>query len=497
MSSLEPMREERLLLRFVRGTLLLSSLTAEWTAPNGVGPTQVAMPRPADSAPLPGFVWDARVGAWRAPGWRYPEVRAALDRMSLAQAGQPPVVDEVRDRLRTALPTVAGTGWTEPSLRPYQDASLDAWGLNGRRGVVALPTGSGKTRTAIAAMARLEVPALCLVPTRVLLHQWRSELRKHYDGPIGVWGDGEHATERICVATFESGYRHLDRHGADFGLLVVDEVHHFGQGARDETLEMAVAPARLGLTATPPHDAVALGRLEALVGPTVYELRVGDLAGTFLADFDLVVMRLAFDATEREAYDRDVERFRRALARYYQRRAGGSWEGFVADASRSDEGRAALVAWRAARRRCAFHRAKARAVSQLLARHRDARVLVFTADNASAYEIARTELVMPITCDIARAERDEALEAFRRGEIRALVSSRVLNEGLDVPDADVAIVVGASAGVRELVQRIGRLLRPAPNKRATVYELVTAGTTEPRKARARRRSLGHDWREVA
>jgi superfamily II DNA or RNA helicase len=122
---------------------------------------------------------------------------------------------------------------------------------------------------------------------------------------------------------------------------------------------------------------------------------------------------------------------------------------------------------------------------------------VFTADNSSAYEIARCELIMPITCDIPRAERDDALEAFRRGELRALVSSRVLNEGIDVPDADVAIVVGASAGVRELVQRIGRLLRPAPNKRAIVYELVTVGTSEVRKARTRRRSLGHAWLEVA
>jgi len=97
---------------------------------------------------------------------------------------------------------------------------------------------------------------------------------------------------------------------------------------------------------------------------------------------------------------------------------------------------------------------------------------------------------MPITCDIGRKERDEALERFRRGTLRALVSARVLNEGLDVPDADVAIVVGGSLGEREHVQRVGRLLRPAPGKRALVYELVTRGTSEVRQARRRRAGLG-------
>ena len=66
----------------------------------------------------------------------------------------------------------------------------------------------------------------------------------------------------------------------------------------------------------------------------------------------------------------------------------------------------------------------------------------------------------------------------------------MLNEGIDVPDADVAIVVGSAFGEREHVQRVGRLLRPAPGKRAVVYELVTAATSEVWRAAARRRALG-------
>ena len=84
---------------------------------------------------------------------------------------------------------------------------------------------------------------------------------------------------------------------------------------------------------------------------------------------------------------------------------------------------------------------------------------------------------------------DAALSAFRKGELRALVSAQVLNEGFDVPDAEVAIIVGGVRGQREHVQRVGRLLRPVPGKRATVYELVADGTHETRKSLERRQAL--------
>ena len=136
-----------------------------------------------------------------------------------------------------------------------------------------------------------------------------------------------------------------------------------------------------------------------------------------------------------------------------------------------------------------FTRAKAAALRSLLMRHRGARVLVFTADNATAYAIAREHLIMPITCDVSRAEREQALTAFREGALSTLVSARVLNEGIDVPDAEVAIIVGGTQGAREHVQRIGRLLRPRPGKRALVYEMVTLGTAEARQAANRRQGL--------
>jgi superfamily II DNA or RNA helicase len=185
----------------------------------------------------------------------------------------------------------------------------------------------------------------------------------------------------------------------------------------------------------------------------------------------------------------DYREFQEVNRRFRKLHPEGTWQEFVRAASQSPEGRAALVAWRRSRRLLGYTEAKAEAVGRLLEQHRDNRVIVFTANNEAAYAIAREHLVMPITCEISRRERSLALSAFRSGKLKALVSARVLNEGIDVPDADVAIIVGGTFGEREHVQRIGRLLRPVPGKRAVIYELVTLATAETRQAKERRRGL--------
>jgi superfamily II DNA or RNA helicase len=446
-------------LLFDRGTLLLEN-----AAP------------PERFSDLPSVFWDPRIGQPRAPAFAYEALLSAL-----LERGQAITND-------AAPPALRDSRWRAVELRPYQHAALVAWGRERERGIVVLPTGSGKTRVACAAMAASATPTLCLVPTRALLHQWRAEIGRSYDGPIGCLGDGEHELQDVTVSTFESAYRQMSAIGDRFGLLVVDEVHHFGDGVRDEALEMSTAPRRLGLTATVPGQP-ALGRVADLVGPVVCELKVSDLAGLWLADFDSIVLRLRMTGEERSRYDANVAVFREVYRRFLALVPGGTWKDFMTMASRSPNGREAVCAFRDARRLTSFTEAKRAAVAELLRRHKDNRVLVFTQDNGAAYAIAREHFIMPITCDIGRKEREEALAAFRAGELSALVSSRVLNEGIDVPDAEVAIVVGGVAGEREHVQRVGRLLRPRPGKRAVVYELVMMATHETRQSRERRRGL--------
>jgi superfamily II DNA or RNA helicase len=432
-----------------------------------------------DLSAFPSALWDARVGAYRAPAFRAHALRAWL-----ARHGVPFADDEIP--CATALPDV----WTMPERRPYQEAALCAWELAGRRGVVVLPTGSGKTRVALAAMARTRLPTLCLVPTRSLLGQWERAIADTYAHPIGCFGDGRRELRPITLATFESAYRWMGRLGHRFHLLVVDEVHHFGCNLRDEALEMSIAGARLGLTATPPSDPAAIACLDQLVGPVVYELTIGDLAGRFLSDFDVITLRLELTPRERVAYERDMALFRPVYAAFRRRIPPTAGADFTRFARQTDAGRQALEAMRRVQRLLALTEAKRQIVGVLVRRHAAARVLVFTADNASAYAIAKEHLVMPLTCDIGRREREEALGRFQTGDLRALVSARVLNEGVDVPEADVAVVVGGSLGRREHVQRVGRLLRPREGKRALVYELLTARTLEVRWAAHRRAGLG-------
>jgi len=428
-------------------------------------------------ATVPGLLWDPRIGRYRAAGYRHAEVRAALVTRGYE------VIDEVA-RLEDA------PVFKRPlELRPYQEEALRTWERRGRRGVVVLPTGSGKTRLAIAAIAGSAMASLCLVPTRVLLEQWVRELSERVAGPIGRLGDGDHVIAPVTVATYESAYRRMELIGNRFALLVVDEAHHFGAGMRDEALEMAIAPARLGVTATPVADAEARVASARLLGPVIYELHIGDLAGTFLATFDVITLHVQLRADEEARYVRWRATFREALALFRRTSPNGTWREFTLAASRTTQGRAALHAWQRTRRLVAWCEEKRALIGELLARHRAARVLVFVADNAAAYAIAREHLVMPLTCDIGRAERAAALAAFAAGTLRVLVSARVLNEGLDVPAADVAIIVGGTQGEREHVQRIGRLLRPAPGKRATVYELVVRDTHEVAQAARRRQGL--------
>jgi superfamily II DNA or RNA helicase len=447
-------------LRFDRGTILLAD-----------------SPRGANLAAAPGVLWDPRVRAYRAPARRYAALKDWL------HAGG------VRFQDLSPRPRSAPEAWSEVALRPYQEAALSAWELAHRRGVVALPTGSGKTRLALAALRQTQLSALCLVPTRVLLDQWSREISAVYRGPLGCYGDGAHRVAPVTVATFEGAYRHMGELGGRFDLLIVDEVHHFGGGLRDEALEMAIADARLGLTATPPRDAATATCLSELVGPTVFELAVADLAGGFLASFDVITLYLDLSLEERSAYTNLSAIFTRAYVEFRRAAPDASWADFSRHAARTPGGRRALAAWRQMRRLLSFTHAKRRALRSLLDRHRDSKVLVFTADNDTAYAIARERLVMPLTCDISRQERDDVLERFRDGNLRALVSARVLNEGLDVPDADVAVVVGGALGEREHVQRVGRLLRPSEGKRAIAYELVTRSTIEVGQARRRRRGL--------
>ncbi len=431
----------------------------------------------ADAGSLPGILWDPRIRAWRAPACYYRMLSQELCRR------YPGLQDDARPKLPDAPPIPF------PELRPYQAAAVASWEFAGKRGIIALPTGSGKTRTAIAAISKTRLRTLCLVPTRALMAQWVKILRETSPGPVGEYGDGRRAEQPITIATFASALRNMETLGNRFDLLVIDEVHHFGGGAGDEILEMSTAAARLGLSATLPEDEVHRSRLTALVGPEVYRASVEELAGRYLASFQLITISIGLTPSESQAYKAEMSIFRPVCRAFFDSAPGASWSDFALSAGRSDSGRRALAAWRRSRSIVRYSQEKRRVVNDLLLQHRNSRILIFAAGNDTAYAVARENLVQPITCDIGKKERARALQRFSTGELRILVSARVLNEGIDVPAADVAIIVGGSQGSREYIQRVGRVLRPSEGKKAIVYDLVTRSTFEVRRADEHRRAL--------
>jgi superfamily II DNA or RNA helicase len=445
--------------RFDRGTLIVHGpLAASW----------------------PGVVWDDRTQNYRASAHRYASLRAE------ALAAGEAVDDPLPQRwARSAQP------WAPLPLRPYQRDALTTWLGQGKRGVIVLPTGAGKTRVAMGAAAALKVPTAILCPTRVLLGQWATALREAYGGEIGVVGDGEHRVEDVTVMTFESAFRQMDGLGHRFALLVVDEVHHFASGLRGEALEACAAPYRLGLTATAPEPGSAGAcSLEGLVGPVLFAMSIGDLTGSHLATFEVVRLRVTLTREEREEYHRHSSPFIELRDNLLRASPIIDWEATLRAMSRTAEGQRAIAGWQRAVALALFPSNKRRLAADLIERHRADKTLVFAAHAADARTLSCDNLVPAITAEIGRNEREALLERFREGRLRCLVSARVLNEGVDVPDANVAILLGGALGVREQVQRVGRVLRPSPGKRAVVYDVATEGTIDAHRS-------DRKWRKLA
>jgi len=150
-----------------------------------------------------------------------------------------------------------------------------------------------------------------------------------------------------------------------------------------------------------------------------------------------------------------------------------------------------MAAYRRQRELALCAPAKLDLVEHLLTRHRGDRVLLFTQDNATCHAVSRRFLIPAITHQTKVRERSELLRGLASGSYGALVACKVLNEGVDIPEANVAIVISGSGSVREHVQRLGRILRKADGKRAVLYELVTADTAEIMTRERRREHVAY------
>ena len=419
---------------------------------------------------------DPRTGGYRARACDYAALYLALKSAKL----------EFTDRARAFSPLELDAPGIQ--LRPHQIRALAAWQAAGFRGVAAMPTGSGKTILAVAAIHRLCRPTLVLVPTIDLLTQWTQTLERFFKCRVGMLGGGSHEILPLTVSTYDSALLNMEFIGDRFAFLVADECHHLPGAETRLAAAMCIAPYRLGLSATPelPEDRAEV--LKDLIGPTVIEVSIAELEGRSLSPYRVVTLRVPLDPMEEEQYRRN-----RAIYTAFLRKnrltfgSGGDWTRFLQLCARTPEGKQVMRAFLEQRRIARSGRAKLRTVWGLANRHIGERMLIFTADNATAYELGRLFFWPVLTHHTKAAERKEFLERFRSGEYPVLVTSKVLNEGVDVPAAAVGVILSGSGSVREHVQRLGRILRPSPGKdQAVLYELISADTSEENVSRRRR-----------
>ena len=416
------------------------------------------------------FVWDERTRHFRAPAFKYREIIKDFIRAKTPYEDIAKKYDKFDFRQKFQL-----------NPRPYQTSAVEAWRRNERCGVIVLPTGAGKTHAATMAIETCGRQTLVVVPTLDLMNQWYDLLLSTFDAEIGLIGGGFYEIGAITVTTYASAYRHQERIGNQFGLIIFDECHHLPSEGYKYAAEFAIAPFRLGLSATPDRADGNDSLLEELVGKFVFRLEAQELAGEYLANYTLERIEVEMSDAEQILYQSERRIFRDFIrAKNISFGSLDGWKMFVMHSARSEDGRRAMKAYRNSKKIALGTDAKLRVLQDLLVRHRRDKVLIFTAENEMVYQISNDYLIPAITHETNVKERKFWLDAFNKGDVLALATSKVLNEGVNIPDASVAIILSGSGSSREHIQRLGRILRKKADKQAVLYEVITRNTTEER-----------------
>jgi superfamily II DNA or RNA helicase len=437
-------------------------------------------PPPGGKAWIDFATWDDRVEKYRIPAIHYRNFVEALQGEG----------SEFTDEARAFEPLELVPAIEMPPY-PHQTEALQAWKKAGRCGVVVLPTAAGKTYLAQLAMQATPRTTLIVVPTLDLMHQWYAHLEAAFpDVEVGLLGGGSRDRTPILVSTYDSAAIHAESLGDRYALVIFDECHHLPTDFNRAIAEYTIAPYRLGLTATPERSDGKESDLNALIEPQVYRKTAEELAGGALADHEIVQIKVNLSRQERDRYDHLIQ-VRNNFLKSANISLGSikGWQNFVMASARSQAGRRAMLAHREAKEIALGTDGKIRLLADLLAQHHPERILIFTADNATVYRISQEFLIPALTHQTPVKERHEILSHFKTGEYKNIVASHVLNEGVDVPDAKIAILLSGTGSTREYIQRLGRVLRKGSetNKQAILYEVIAQDTAEEGTSKRRRR----------
>jgi superfamily II DNA or RNA helicase len=380
------------------------------------------------------------------------------------------------------------------TLRDYQQKALDNWSKAGKRGCVVLPTGSGKTVIGIKAIEMVNSASLVIVPTIDLMDQWTSVLSKYFPNmKIGNLGGGIDDIQAITVSTYDSAYIRASNLGNRFALIILDEVHHLAAPGYRTIAEQFASPFRLGLTATIEREDELHKDFPRLVGGVVFQAHAVDLAkNKHLASYEIERRQVDMLPEELEEYKKQFGIYQVCLKKVGLRmNYAGAFRRLIMISGRSIAARDAVLARNKAMDIALNSRSKIEELRKILAQNRGLRTIIFTQHNKLVYEIADRFLIPFITHKSGKEERQDTLSGFKDGRYNAIVTSKVLDEGVDVPDAQLGIILSGTGSSREFIQRLGRLLRPKSdsNRKAKLIEIISSGTRETGTSAKRKKAL--------
>lgn len=425
------------------------------------------------------WTWDPRVSVWRCEALHYRHVIMALWNLRHQQVS---FDDQARQWNEVE--------WEKHSIhepRPEQTAAIQAW-LETKRGVVVMPTGTGKTEVALHLLAQTNCSTLIVSPVRDLMYQWHRRILQALGYDAGVIGDNTFNVRPVSVTTYDSAAIHAAKFGNQFKLIVFDECHHLPGNFRRDAATFSIAPYRLGLTATPHRSDGKHADLETLIGPTLYDLKIDSVKGKTLADFEIVKIPVHLSEPEQLQYNECSEQVRTFMYERHKVDPGFRWEDLCGESARDPSARQTMIAYR--RKQAIEDRAaeKLRVIEDLFRLHAGTPIIVFAGSNAMARDVSLRFLIPCLLNHCGKKERLDILNGLADGTYPALVANQVLDEGVDVPAVKVAIVIGGSSSTRQAKQRLGRILRKSGNARATLYEVVCQDTGEANRSRQRRKS---------
>lgn len=374
-------------------------------------------------------------------------------------------------------------------LRDYQEEALAKWRGNRFKGIVALPTGTGKTVIAIAALVELNVKTLVVAYTKEQMFQWADKIVEFTGAPRGILGfyyGSEKRLAPITITTYQSAFRYAPVLAPHFSFLIVDEVHHLPADKFRFIAENMYAPYRLGLSATVIREDGKHVELFPLMGGLVYSRSLQELVERgYVAPFRVVRVPVSLTPKEKLKYRELVEKYKK-LSR------GKEFKELIEEAKRGvPEALEALRIRSEIRSFVAMCESKMEALAAVVEKElqRGSKILVFTQYVEQAKKVAERLGTYYVVGPLDEEARRRRLEAFKQGLVRVLVLTTLGDEGIDVPDANVGIIAAGTGSKRQFLQRLGRLLRPQPGKEARLYELVVKGTFEEAESRRRREAL--------